>query len=441
MNLAVNELVHAQLMHRSAHFQELHPRIARLIGEFVRMRFQIFFGLIVTLLIPILVRRGWSVLASLDSYADPGPMGNVIAFLLGFYIFRRVSAFPGVRTTSSVIPAFTTAYGLVACFYLFLRLDYRAGEFALSYVTAVGFIYLICFLARRARRLSMMVVAAGQFDRLLEYPLVDWYVVDRPEQAAGNMAIVADLHAELSDDWVRFITDCALEGRPVYNLRQVRESLTGRIQIDHLSENIFGTVGQNEIWASLKRYVDFVAALAALLGAFWLLALVSLVIRLESKGPAIFRQQRIGFGGRPFTIYKFRTMRLLTPEQEASNKHFHDADRITRFGAFLRRSRLDELPQLFNILKGEMSWIGPRPEAHSLSVTYESHLPFYRYRHIVRPGISGWAQVNQGHVVGVEDANHKLQYDFFYIRNFSLWLDILVGLRTFRVILMGTGAR
>ena len=116
-------------------------------------------------------------------------------------------------------------------------------------------------------------------------------------------------------------------------------------------------------------------------------------------------------------------------------------DRITRFGKLLRRSRIDELPQTINILRGEMSWIGPRPEAIVLSEWYNRELAFYSYRHIVRPGITGWAQVNQGHVVRVDDVQEKLQYDFYYIKNFSFWLDLLIVMRTFITVFTGFGAR
>jgi lipopolysaccharide/colanic/teichoic acid biosynthesis glycosyltransferase len=118
-----------------------------------------------------------------------------------------------------------------------------------------------------------------------------------------------------------------------------------------------------------------------------------------------------------------------------------DDPRITRVGATLRRYRIDELPQMFNILKGEMSWIGPRPEPELLSEWFTSQIPFYRYRHVVKPGISGWAQVNQGYVSGVEGINQKLEYDFYYIKNFSPWLDTLILFRTLATLLSGFGAR
>ena len=140
---------------------------------------------------------------------------------------------------------------------------------------------------------------------------------------------------------------------------------------------------------------------------------------------------------------KFRTMQVAGDvEDDRRAAMTDDGDvRITRLGAFLRRSRIDELPQVWNILKGEMSWIGPRPEAEVLSAWYTGDVPFYRYRHVVRPGISGWAQVNQGHVAEVDDIHLKLQYDFFYIKYFSPWLDVLIVFRTVRTMLTGFGSK
>jgi lipopolysaccharide/colanic/teichoic acid biosynthesis glycosyltransferase len=166
------------------------------------------------------------------------------------------------------------------------------------------------------------------------------------------------------------------------------------------------------------------------------------LIKLDGPGPVFFLQRRMGFRGRVFQVFKFRTMTVVNDgeHREASITQAGD-QRITRIGHFLRRTRLDELPQIINIIRGEMSWIGPRPEAVSLSSWYEMEIPFYRYRHIVRPGITGWAQVNQGHVASLEEIDDKLQYDFFYIKNLSYWLDILIVFRTMRVVLSGFGAK
>jgi lipopolysaccharide/colanic/teichoic acid biosynthesis glycosyltransferase len=150
----------------------------------------------------------------------------------------------------------------------------------------------------------------------------------------------------------------------------------------------------------------------------------------------------MGYRGRIFSMIKFRTMAVTEDggDHRASITREND-QRITRVGRFLRRTRLDELPQVFNILTGEMSWIGPRPEAISLSNEYTKKIPNYRYRHLVRPGISGWAQVHQGHVTTLDGINEKLRYDFYYVKNISLWLDIVIALSTIRVIITGFGAK
>jgi lipopolysaccharide/colanic/teichoic acid biosynthesis glycosyltransferase len=141
-------------------------------------------------------------------------------------------------------------------------------------------------------------------------------------------------------------------------------------------------------------------------------------------------------------MMKFRTMAHFDPNGDVDEVITAEGDpRVTRVGARLRRSRLDELPQIFNILAGQMSWIGPRPEAEALSAWYTGEIPFYRYRHVVRPGISGWAQVNQGHVATVDEVHAKLQYDFYYVKYFSAWLDILITFRTIRTMMTGFGSR
>jgi lipopolysaccharide/colanic/teichoic acid biosynthesis glycosyltransferase len=175
-----------------------------------------------------------------------------------------------------------------------------------------------------------------------------------------------------------------------------------------------------------------------------LFVITGFAIRLSSPGPALFRQTRIGYRGQPFTVYKFRTMRMAVAEDSDHRSLAMtqtDDQRIFPLGKFLRKSRLDELPQIINVLRGEMSWIGPRPEVVVLSQWYEGEIPFYRYRHIVRPGIAGWAQVLQGHVSEVDDVRSKLHYDFYYIKNFSLWIDILIVMRTVRTMITGFGSK
>ena len=238
------------------------------------------------------------------------------------------------------------------------------------------------------------------------------------------------------------MADAAVDGRMVYQVKQLQESLTGRVEIDHLSENSFGSLVPARAYFHLKSVADLALALALLPLLLPVMAGIAVAIRLDSRGPVLFRQRRVGRAGEPFHMLKFRTMVDGPSDGNIEEAITTDGDtRVTRVGARLRKSRLDELPQVFNIIMGQMSWIGPRPEAESLSTWYTGEIPFYRYRHVVRPGITGWAQVNQGHVASVDEVNAKLQYDFYYVKYFSAWLDILITFRTVRTMMTGFGSR
>ena len=168
--------------------------------------------------------------------------------------------------------------------------------------------------------------------------------------------------------------------------------------------------------------------------------LTAIAIRLESAGSVLFVQNRVGQGGREFKIYKFRSMRTDSEQNGAQLAQVGDS-RITRVGSFIRKTRLDELPQFFNILKGDMSLIGPRPEQKVFVEQFEKSIPFYQYRHIVKPGLSGWAQVTQGYAGNTDETQVKIEHDFYYIKHFSFSLDVLIMFKTVKIILTGFGAR
>ncbi len=269
-------------------------------------------------------------------------------------------------------------------------------------------------------------------------------ILRSPEELVlcGDGAVVADLRQELESDWERAIAHAVISGVPVYNAKQARESLTGKVQIETMSENSFGALVPSLSYLLLKRGIDLVLSLLGLIVLAVPMLFISLLIRLSSPGPALYHHRRVGFRGKEFETLKFRTMQLREQDDHdlESQKTQHNDSRITAVGRFLRRTRIDELPQLINVVRGEMSLIGPRPEALALSRWYDEHLDFYEYRHIVRPGITGWAQVNQGHVTELDDVYVKLQYDFYYIKNVSGWLDLLIALRTMAVMVSFRGA-
>lgn len=374
-------------------------------------------------------------------------LASCLAIVVGFYFHRRLAIFPGVNAGFYILPTFATTYALAVLVLFFLRLDYSRFHLLASFLLTLSWFFTISLVVRRFETYRMAVVPGGEADRLRALDGVEWIRLTRPDRDVRDVhGLVADLRADIPDEWERVVADTALRGIPVFHLKQVTESLTGRTEIEHLSENTLGSLNPNQAYLKIKQLGDLLAALAALIVLSPLLLIVALAIKLDSPGPALFRQERMGYRGEVFKVCKFRTMRQAMAARDGEDARKaamtrENDDRITRLGRFLRRSRLDELPQIYNILCGEMSWIGPRPEALVLSRWYEKELPFYRYRHIVRPGITGWAQVNQGHVADADAVLEKLHYDFYYIKNFSPWLDLLIVLRTISTVLTGFGAR
>jgi lipopolysaccharide/colanic/teichoic acid biosynthesis glycosyltransferase len=164
-------------------------------------------------------------------------------------------------------------------------------------------------------------------------------------------------------------------------------------------------------------------------------------VRLDSKGPAIYRQKRVGLGGREFEVLKFRSMRLDAEQANGAQWASKDDPRVTRVGRFIRKFRLDELPQFVNVIRGEMSFVGPRPERQVFVEQLRKDISYYDERHSVRPGLTGWAQVEYPYGATVEDAYRKLEYDLFYLKNMSIFFDCAIVLKTIRIVLTGTGGR
>jgi lipopolysaccharide/colanic/teichoic acid biosynthesis glycosyltransferase len=373
--------------------------------------------------------------------------GSALATLLGLIFVRKVTAYPGVQTFGYALPTFAATYACVFTFFIASRIDYGRLYFGASLFLTVSIVYIFNLLLERYVVPKFFIVPFGEAEQLLSIDRVDWSVMASPSLPSPNgCAIVADLRYDFAPEWERMLAEAAVQGHPVYHFKQLGESLTGRVSISHMSENSLGSLLPNLGYRNFKRVIDVIGALILIPLLLPLLLSLSVIIMIDSCGGALFRQKRMGYRGREFEMIKFRTMKVRAAAQDNEAAR-HDAitqsddARITRVGRFLRRSRLDELPQVFNVLAGQMSFIGPRPEAIALSKWYEENLPFYLYRHIVRPGITGWAQVNQGHVADLESVSQKLNYDFFYIKNFSLWLDALIVIKTIQTILTGFGSK
>ena len=372
---------------------------------------------------------------------------STVALFLSLYISRRLFAFPGTRQLTHGLWAILAGFGTVGAFLLFVRLPYSTILLSYSFLSTALLMVLWRGLFGNETRNNFHLVPFGDIGSTDDLSSVTLTVMEAPELPnRPDASIVADLRADLPPDWERMLATAALRGIPVYHVKLLQESIAGKVKIEHLSENTLGSLIPDQSYKEVKWVVDRLVAVAMvpLLAPF--LIIVALIIKLQDGGSVFYNQRRVGLGGRPFTIHKFRSMS--TPgdseagigDRESAITLAKDA-RITPFGAFIRKYRIDELPQIINILKGEMSFIGPRPEAIPLAEWYDQELPFYSYRHIVRPGLTGWAQVNQGHVADLDSVDSKLQYDFYYVKYFSIWLDILILLRTLRTVFTGFGSK
>ncbi|MDY0071401.1 MAG: TIGR03013 family PEP-CTERM/XrtA system glycosyltransferase [Thauera sp.] len=242
---------------------------------------------------------------------------------------------------------------------------------------------------------------------------------------------------------LRELLDCKLAGVRVLDLTTFFERVQGQVRLDSLRASwlIYGDgFRQSLTRAFVKRVFDIVVASILLVLALPVMLLTMLLILLEDGAPVFYRQERVGLGGRTFRVTKFRSMRRDAEKDGKPRWATANDDRATRIGRIIRKTRIDELPQLFNVLAGDMSMVGPRPERRFFVEQLAQEVPFYNVRHCVKPGVTGWAQVRYQYGASVDDAMEKLQYDLYYVKNHTLLLDTLVLFETVRVVLTGEGA-
>ena len=360
--------------------------------------------------------------------------------LTAWLVLNGLRRFPGERTALSVIPVSAMAFGSMLYILWTFRLPYSVYYLMTGVILSVIYLFTECLYTAK-QGVHLYYIETSGMDDLPQLSFVYWHKLDMPTLPEKAKRVVTNLHApELDDQWQRFLADCTLKGIAVYNIRQVQESLTGRVKIRHLYENDLGSLLPSPAYVVVKRILDIILILITLPISIPLMLLTALAIKLESKGNVLFIQNRIGQGGREFKIYKFRSMSMNSEQDGAKLAQVGDA-RVTRVGKFIRKTRLDELPQFFNLLRGDMSLIGPRPEQKVFVEQFNQSIPFYNYRHIVKPGLSGWAQVTQGYAGDTNETQIKLEHDFYYIKHFSLSLDILIIFKTIKTIATGFGAR
>ena len=388
----------------------------------------------------------FALLGYLEDYVPAILLNTVItAFvcsaLYGFSL-RKLNKYPGENRKLMLLPNLLVWYGIAFLILYVLRIPHSNTYLGTHLLTLVIGSLVLIYLRRKEPLPKIHFIPISRAKALPQINNVEWIVLDKPDENIQDIeTLVADLHSpKLTDEWQHFIAQKTLQGVDVYNVRQIQEALTGRLRIRHMYENDLGSLQPSDTYLRIKQILDIILVIASFPITLPVMLITAIAIKLESEGNILFIQNRVGQNGKEFKIYKFRSMCKDSEKNGAQFAQSRDM-RVTRIGKFIRKTRIDELPQFFNILKGDMALIGPRPEQKAFVEQFEKNIPFYNYRHIVKPGITGWAQVTHGYAATEDETQVKVEHDFFYIKHFSFSLDVLIFFKTIHTMLTGFGAR
>ena len=372
-----------------------------------------------------------------------------IPYALAAHLLYRGAHIPAAERASLLLVTTGLPYLLTPLAFALMQQTYSRGAIVLTYILTTLWFWLADRWFQRHRPVKLIYIDDSipeQMQSLLtdsknkqKLQLIAWppHWTGLAHAPACQGAII-DPHASASKQRSHLLTQLKLNHIRLYSPEALSESMTGRLSQTTLSNELWQTDG-NPAYDLFKRILDFSIVLVLMPLWYPLGLLVAIAVKIDSPGPAIYSQIRSGLHGKPFRIYKFRSMRL-EPLAQAQFAQTNDP-RITRLGHFIRKTRLDEIPQLWNILRGDMSLIGPRPEQEKFVHQFAEQIPSYPYRHLVRPGLTGWAQVQQGYTASADETVIKLSYDLYYVTHYSLAMDLLIVLKTIKIVLTGHGAR
>jgi exopolysaccharide biosynthesis polyprenyl glycosylphosphotransferase len=342
-----------------------------------------------------------------------------IAALITIILFYFVPSFLITPKTNLIVDA------MLASIFIWL---WRKAMFDIAIKSSKITIY---FLSKEKESLSFS-------DFIKERPQLGYEITGYPAVAD---VIIVSREAKQNSDFVERLYELILQGKTIIDFDKFYESITGKIPVSAIGkiwflENLVEKSKQT--FEKIKRWIDILLALILFLPYLIITPFVALIIKMNSKGPVFYRQARVGRGEKIFQIIKFRSM-VFDAEKNGAQWAKEGDKRITFIGNILRKTRIDELPQLWNVLKGDLSFVGPRPERPEFVEQLKNQVPHYLMRHIIKPGLSGWAQINFPYGASVEDATEKLQYDLYYVKNRSLLLEISILLKTTMTVLQRAG--
>ncbi|MEC7545502.1 MAG: sugar transferase [Pseudomonadota bacterium] len=369
-------------------------------------------------------------------------IGALIGYLISSITLHNLGRFPGNRPLSYMIPVLTVSLLSITAVIIFTRIDYSRSVLLLTLCVVPVVTYSEFKLRQHLQTGRYAVVPFGFYHELLHINPTKFYALEEPSLTAPDtIGIIVDSNEQLSAEWQQFIASELSKDTPVMDSVAAYESISGKSPLHHYGELAGHELLPSQAYLTAKRLLESSLILLSSPITLPFIFIVAIAVKFESKGPAFFIQRRVGKGGREFNMYKIRSMYVNTVACSAESTTEENDPRITPIGRIIRKFRVDELPQFLNVIRGDMALIGPRAEASSSAEELQNEIPLFHYRHIVRPGITGWAQVTQGYASGVEGTREKLAHDFYYVKNLSIWLDLDIVFKTIKTMLTGFGAR
>lgn len=368
--------------------------------------------------------------------------------LTGLMIVNLIVRFPRVNWMAAHIVGILISQGALLLFVAIFRFYYSRPFIIFGSLFLMIWVLLGYYLLILPGRIELMLIEDTISKKLKEIrrPFIKWIEVSTPEEVNSYLSgrlhyrgIVSNLYG-LTPEWKIFLEEMKLQGVPIYHSVYLFENFTGRIPADSPTEHLLMNLNLPVGYLIIKRFFEILLILISLPLILPLVIITSVLIKIDSPGKVFFPQERVGFQGKIFRMLKFRSMTENNEEDSFSFASKQD-ERTTRIGRIIRKLHIDELPQFWNVLVGDMSLIGPRPEQIGFTEKYNKVIPAYKYRNIIRPGITGWAQVNSGYADTTDTNRLKLEYDLFYVNKISLWLDLLIIFKTIKILLTTEGAR
>ena len=365
----------------------------------------------------------------------PGARAMVFAFSASYVLMVLYLSFRGRRFeinqlnrifAIAVLVFSATIWGLAI-----FRFHFSLGFVTIFSLMSVAWILFIEIQKERSARAETFAVAKLGHWKLLQDTHLNFSYLEKPEQLheGSHSVLIIDYRETLENDWLKAVSQYALRDTTIVDLAEFLEFTNGRVSLLEFKDDQMPQTDAINLYGLVKRALDIVMSILALMFAALPIACLIVSIRIGSPGPGLYRQERVGKNGKPFSLYKLRTM--FQNAEAAGPKFAADEDpRVTRIGKFLRQYRIDEWPQFVNVLVGQMSMVGPRPERPNWVSSFNEEIPYYDIRHLVRPGITGWAQIRLGYVADKEKTLKKLEYDLFYIKHMGPLFDLTIIFRT-----------